>query len=180
MSDQSIDAQQYTAPYEAWPGVSAAPDCYYLTLHQGYQVSLSGWLDNDGGFDEPRIKFMGKTGPQYATAITPEQREHIRHFVGVAKVTQFSDEQRLRGREVQWFPERKYGGRAYMVLFTDNTYTVGEHLARIGHTFPGVDKDSRTRLYILGRVDKLSEGVVRDIFSDPKVLEIWETGSRWL
>ncbi|OQN97931.1 hypothetical protein B0A48_16235 [Cryoendolithus antarcticus] len=162
----------YTAPYEAWPVASAAPDCYYLEFNQGYQIHNYGWLDRDT--DEPAIALSGRTEEQLACSITEDQLQRIRHHPGVAKVTQFGDEDWLRERQVRWHPKRNYGARHGLnVIFVDNTYTLGEHLEKIGWPLTTGWKASRTDSYGPGR--PYSKEQLRTIFSDPKVLMIEET-----
>ncbi|OQN97932.1 hypothetical protein B0A48_16236 [Cryoendolithus antarcticus] len=173
----------HTAPYEPWPGTSAAPDHYHLTLQPGYQITVRGWLgivDTDDPWIE-QTENMEHSTRKHACVINQEQRERIRHYPGVASIVQFGDEQWLRDRDVLWFPERKYSSRGYLVNFADPNYTVGEHLAKIGHTFDaGLELNpSKTRYYSPGGIDVVSDAQVRDIFSDPRVLDIWETGSAW-
>ncbi|KAK6437944.1 hypothetical protein LTR95_005865 [Oleoguttula sp. CCFEE 5521] len=163
----------YTAPYEAWAGVSAAPNCYYLDFNQGYKIHNFGWLDRDT--DEPAIAHTaGRTEKELACSLTEDQLQRLRHHPGIAKVTQFGDDSWLRERQVRWHPERNYGARHGLnVIFADNTYTLGEHFEKIGRPLSGHWNASKTDSYGPGRPH--SKEQLRAIFSDPKVLMIEET-----
>ncbi|OQO13677.1 hypothetical protein B0A48_01906 [Cryoendolithus antarcticus] len=173
MTDKPVRPDpNHNAPYEAWPGVSAAPHCYYLDFDEGYQLCSDGWLMFDT--TDPWIELTGQTEVRYPCVLTTEQLESIRHCPGVAKVTQFGDDEWLRERKVRWHPEQNNGkGHGYLVYFADEHYTVGEHLAKIGLTFEGVWKMSRTRDYNPSKL--VTEEQLRIIHSDPKVLMIEET-----
>ncbi|KAK6438072.1 hypothetical protein LTR95_005721, partial [Oleoguttula sp. CCFEE 5521] len=156
----------YTAPYEAWPGMSAAPDCYYLEFDEGYKIHKFGWLDRDTG--EPAIALIaGRTEGKLGCSVTEDQLQRIRHCPGIAKVTQFGDDIWLRERQVRWHPERNSGARHGLnVIFAEHTYTLGEHFEKISRPLSGHWNASKTDSYGPGR--PYSKEQLRAIFSDPK------------
>jgi len=156
----------YTAPCEARLGDCRASNHYVVTVNEGYEVRRSGWLSSVNDL-EPIIELTDYTGYVRNCVLTPDQRERLRRYPGVAKLVQFDDEDWLRLRKPRVLADERrgfVGNQGYIVYLADReVYTVQQHFARIGREV----KHSVLPWNGYFAKEDLYAKEIEDIFSDP-------------
>lgn len=152
-----MSSSECVAPYEQWPGVSAAPNRYLVLLHDGYTNKRHKAVIGEG-------LSTGQSGPSFSSyvgTLTDDMRERVRRDPGVKKITQFGDDQWLRSRQPNTTEPGWEKAPGCIVAFADpESYSTEAHFERIGRIF-----NHRSIPY----TGYCAEAQLEDVFSDPNV-----------